>query len=160
MVAKYPSKIRTKNFLSSLSVQSTWCEVAAVNPRNFIGFVRRRRCCLAETFRTLLAQGLSRLENYWSIQWRASPGAIPKSRKRVWFGIHWPIHGQQRAQSYLARYGSSMRSRGVTCTLCGLSANDMEREFKEAGADQFMLKPLPFERQTLQKSLLQVTTTM
>eukprot|EP00977_Amphora_coffeiformis_P002113 scaffold407_cov168-Amphora_coffeaeformis.AAC.9 len=50
-----------------------------------------------------------------------------------------------------------MRSRGVDCTICGLSANDMEKEFSEAGADYFMLKPLPFERPVLEAALLRVT---
>lgn len=51
----------------------------------------------------------------------------------------------------------ALRSRGVDCTICGLSANDMEREFVEAGADKFMLKPLPFERHALETQLLRIT---
>ena len=53
-----------------------------------------------------------------------------------------------------------LRSRGVDCSMCGLSANDMEREFTEAGADFFMLKPLPFERSALEAQLLRVTGRM
>lgn len=53
---------------------------------------------------------------------------------------------------------ADMRSRGVDCTICGLSANDMEKEFTEAGADYFMLKPLPFERPVLKAALLRVTS--
>ena len=50
-----------------------------------------------------------------------------------------------------------LRSHGVDCTICGLSANDMEKEFTDAGADYFMLKPLPFERSVLEAALLRVT---
>ena len=50
-----------------------------------------------------------------------------------------------------------LRSRGVNCILCGLSANDMEKEFLEAGANCFLLKPLPCEPQALEEELLRIT---
>jgi CheY-like chemotaxis protein len=37
---------------------------------------------------------------------------------------------------------ASLRASGSTSTLCGLSANDLEKEFLDAGADYFLLKPL------------------
>jgi CheY-like chemotaxis protein len=46
-----------------------------------------------------------------------------------------------------------LRRRGVTCCICGLSANDTEREFLTSGADFFMFKPLPFEKELLEKEL-------
>ena len=46
------------------------------------------------------------------------------------------------------------RSSGVTCTIVGLSANDMEKDFIEAGADGFMMKPFPCEQTRLEKALL------
>jgi len=39
-----------------------------------------------------------------------------------------------------------LRVRGVDCTLCGLSANNMEKPFLSAGADAFLLKPFPCDR--------------
>ena len=42
-----------------------------------------------------------------------------------------------------------LRIKGVTCTICGLSANDMAEEFLEAGADAFMIKPFPCEKDAL-----------
>jgi CheY-like chemotaxis protein len=44
---------------------------------------------------------------------------------------------------------TALRSMGVACRICGLSANDAEREFLAAGADAFMFKPFPCERQAL-----------
>lgn len=49
-----------------------------------------------------------------------------------------------------------LRSRGVDSVICGLSANDKEREFKDAGADTFCVKPFPCERSALTTELLRV----
>jgi CheY-like chemotaxis protein len=38
----------------------------------------------------------------------------------------------------------AMRAKGVQCRICGLSANDVEESFREAGANAFMFKPFPF----------------
>jgi CheY-like chemotaxis protein len=38
---------------------------------------------------------------------------------------------------------AALRNKGVKCRLCGLSANDKEEDFFEAGADAFMFKPFP-----------------
>lgn len=35
-----------------------------------------------------------------------------------------------------------LRSKGVTSIMCGLSANDLEKPFLDAGADSFMMKPV------------------
>jgi CheY-like chemotaxis protein len=37
----------------------------------------------------------------------------------------------------------ALRAKGVTCRICGLSANDKAKEFLDAGADAFTLKPFP-----------------
>jgi len=49
-----------------------------------------------------------------------------------------------------------LRHRGVTCRICGLSANDKESEFLEAGADLFTLKPFPCEKDALRRELFRV----
>ena len=43
----------------------------------------------------------------------------------------------------------AMRSKGVQSIICGLSANDIERQFMEAGANAFMFKPFPCEKDQL-----------
>jgi DNA-binding response OmpR family regulator len=35
-----------------------------------------------------------------------------------------------------------LRAKGVKSIICGLSANDLERSFLNAGADSFMAKPV------------------
>lgn len=43
-----------------------------------------------------------------------------------------------------------LRARGVKKTvICGLSANDVEAAFIEAGSDFFQLKPIPCEKEAL-----------
>ena len=46
-----------------------------------------------------------------------------------------------------------LRARGFRGRICGLSANDMESQFLQAGADNFLLKPFPCEKELLRKTL-------
>jgi CheY-like chemotaxis protein len=50
----------------------------------------------------------------------------------------------------------ALRAKGVTCRICGLSANDVEKLFEEAGADAFMFKPFPTDRDTLVEKLWRI----
>lgn len=49
-----------------------------------------------------------------------------------------------------------LRARGVTSRICGLSANDAEEAFLEAGADCFLFKPFPCEQEALKRAMAQV----
>jgi CheY-like chemotaxis protein len=49
-----------------------------------------------------------------------------------------------------------MRRKGVKSRISGLSANDKEKEFLEAGADCFTFKPFPCERDALISELRRV----
>ena len=51
---------------------------------------------------------------------------------------------------------AELRSNGCKSRICGLSANDKEMEFLEAGADYFLFKPIPCEANILQKTLHRV----
>lgn len=50
----------------------------------------------------------------------------------------------------------AMRAKGLACRICGLSANDKEKEFLEAGADAFSFKPFPCEPRALTQELCRV----
>ncbi|GAX12250.1 hypothetical protein FisN_1Hh181 [Fistulifera solaris] len=50
----------------------------------------------------------------------------------------------------------ALRKKGVDCRICGLSANDKESEFLEAGADVFTFKPFPCESRALTQELCRV----
>lgn len=51
---------------------------------------------------------------------------------------------------------AELRRLGVQSRICGLSANDKEKEFIEAGADSFTLKPFPCESIALRHELCRV----
>jgi len=51
---------------------------------------------------------------------------------------------------------AELRSNGVKSLICGLSANDKEMEFMEAGADAFLFKPIPCEANILRITLHRV----
>lgn len=53
----------------------------------------------------------------------------------------------------------ALRSRGIKCRICGLSANDKETEFLEAGADTFTFKPFPCEARALTQELCRILFT-
>jgi signal transduction histidine kinase/CheY-like chemotaxis protein len=50
----------------------------------------------------------------------------------------------------------ALRARGVTSTICGISANDKEQEFVNAGANAFMSKPFPCGKDELRTEILRV----
>lgn len=49
-----------------------------------------------------------------------------------------------------------LRNRGIDCRICGLSANDKESEFLDAGANVFTFKPFPCEARALTQELTRV----
>ena len=51
---------------------------------------------------------------------------------------------------------AALRNNGVDCRICGLSANDKEEDFYEAGADAFMFKPFPCESEALRRALIRI----
>ena len=51
---------------------------------------------------------------------------------------------------------AALRNKGVTCRICGLSANDKEQEFFDAGADAFMFKPFPCDEISMTNALRRV----
>jgi CheY-like chemotaxis protein len=49
-----------------------------------------------------------------------------------------------------------LRNKGIDCRICGLSANDKESEFLDAGANVFSFKPFPCEARALTQELTRV----
>lgn len=50
----------------------------------------------------------------------------------------------------------ALRAKGVKSRICGLSANDVEQPFMDAGADTFMFKPFPTKKDALTDELKRV----
>lgn len=53
-----------------------------------------------------------------------------------------------------------LRAKGVTSCLCGLSANNLEHAFVEAGANGFIQKPMPCQKEELTRELWRLTCDM
>ena len=51
-----------------------------------------------------------------------------------------------------------IRSKGIDSLICGLSANEIESQFMDAGADYFLMKPLPTEGHELLQALQRILT--
>ena len=49
-----------------------------------------------------------------------------------------------------------LRSKGVTSAICGLSANDLEDTFIAEGANAFIMKPLPCDKDKLCCELIRI----
>ena len=49
-----------------------------------------------------------------------------------------------------------LRARGSGAKICGLSANDLETQFVNAGADAFMIKPFPTKNESLELELKRI----
>jgi len=49
-----------------------------------------------------------------------------------------------------------MRAKNVESVICGLSANAMEEAFLKAGADSFLLKPFPCNRDAMECELIRI----
>ena len=52
----------------------------------------------------------------------------------------------------------ALRAKGVSSKICGLSANDLEQAFLNAGSDFFVLKPLPCGKDALKRVLIHMCT--
>jgi DNA-binding response OmpR family regulator len=47
----------------------------------------------------------------------------------------------------------ALRANGITSIICGLSANQVQDQFYEAGADAFMMKPFPCKKDAFEYEL-------
>lgn len=50
----------------------------------------------------------------------------------------------------------AMRKKAIKSRICGLSANDLRDAFLQAGADDFILKPMPCKAHELKSVLCRV----
>lgn len=50
----------------------------------------------------------------------------------------------------------ALRAKGVKSIICGLSANDMQAQFLESGANAFIMKPFPCKKDAMAKAFQEV----
>lgn len=108
--------------------------------------------------RKLFVRAVKRAQPSWSIQ-EASCGEIALQRcdaqkfdliflDQYMASVDKQLLGTETAQA--------MRAKGVDSVLCGLSANNIRDAFVNAGADDFVLKPMPCKTEDLNHVLRRV----
>ena len=108
--------------------------------------------------RKLFIRSVRRCCPSWDIE-EASNGEaalqmIDKTNFDMIFMDHYmPCHGRPLLGTETVRL---MRIKGARSVICGCSANEMEAEFLESGADAFVIKPFPCEKESLIAELRRV----
>jgi CheY-like chemotaxis protein len=111
--------------------------------------------------RKLFVRSLRRIRPDWSIHEKESGEAALemvdnneiKSLDLIFMDQYMASHGNRLLGTETV---VQMRKRGVDCTICGLSANDLADAFTEAGADAFLMKPFPSKPDELTEFMLQL----
>lgn len=110
--------------------------------------------------RKLFARAVKKAAPPWTISEAASGEAaiqlVESSSKEfdvIWMDQYMSSTEKQMLGTDAVR---ELRSRGVDSTICGLSANNMEEQFLDAGSDTFLLKPFPSNPIAMEQELLRI----
>ena len=108
--------------------------------------------------RKLLVRAVKRVAPGWRCYEAASGEAALKLAEEECFDLIFMDQYMASVEKQLlgSETVAIMRQRGLQCTICGLSANDKEEEFREAGANCFSMKPFPCEKEKLKHELLRI----
>jgi CheY-like chemotaxis protein len=110
--------------------------------------------------RKLFVRSLQKVAESWTVQEAGNGEAALRlcdaSTFDVIFIDQYMITGNVEKPLLGTETVREMRSRGITAKICGLSANDVELDFLESGADAFIKKPYPCEKGALEKALVRV----
>jgi len=95
--------------------------------------------------RKLFSRSLKKVVDSWDVSEAANGEAAIQMLETQSFDLIFLDQYMSSAEKTLLGTETvrALRSQGVTCRICGLSANDMEQAFLAAGADFFVQKPLP-----------------
>ncbi len=105
--------------------------------------------------RKLFMRSVRKVVNSWDIQEAASGEAALKMTDQKEFDIIFMDQYMASVEKKLLGTETvhALRSKGVRSRICGLSANNVEEGFWNAGADAFMLKPFPCKKDQLEQEL-------
>jgi CheY-like chemotaxis protein len=110
--------------------------------------------------RKLFVRSLRRVAESWKVQEATSGEAALLLCETTSFDVIFVDQYMMSSNGIKPLLGTEtvreMRARGVTARICGLSANNVEQEFLENGADLFIRKPYPCEKEALRIALLHV----
>ena len=108
--------------------------------------------------RTLFSRAVTRVTKGWNISQASSGETAIQMAQKQHFDI---IFMDQNMSSVVKQLlgtetVQALRAQGITSVICGLSANDVERPFQKAGADMFVMKPLPTMANELTQLLFKI----
>ena len=113
--------------------------------------------------RKLLSRSLKRITPTWSIHEAANgetalrmTDSVDRPYDLIFLDQYMASIEKQLLGTETAR---ELRARGVQSLICGLSANTLEEPFRNAGADAFMLKPFPCEKEALNREVHRILDT-
>ncbi|KAG7345286.1 multi-sensor hybrid histidine kinase [Nitzschia inconspicua] len=110
------------------------------------------------TLRKLFVRAVTRVTNGWNID-QASNGetAVVKVQEQHYDIIFVDQYMASTTKQLLGTETTrEMRAKGCQSVIFGLSANDLESQFFEAGSDGFIMKPFPCKPEPLRQELLRV----
>ncbi|CAB9520292.1 sensor kinase/phosphatase LuxQ [Seminavis robusta] len=109
--------------------------------------------------RKLLVRAVRRIGPGWSIQEAASgEAALRLIDQDNTFDLIFMDQYMASTQKQLlgTEATRALRSKGVRAKICGLSANEMAKDFFAAGANAFVCKPMPTRQETLRQVLADI----
>lgn len=108
--------------------------------------------------RKLFTRAIRKVCPGWSIQEAANgETALEKAKDQTFDLIFLDMYMASIEKQWLGTETvRAMRAHGITSIICGLSANDMEANFLQVGANAFMMKPFPCEAGPLRSELVRI----
>ena len=108
--------------------------------------------------RKLFGRSVKKVIDTWDIKEAANGEAAIQMLKTHSFDLIFVDQYMSSAEKTLLGTETvrALRSQGVKSRICGLSANDMERQFLAAGADFFLQKPFPCKSDELRRVLIRI----
>lgn len=108
--------------------------------------------------RKLFSRAVTKVATSWTIAEAASGEAALNLVKSNSYGLIFMDQYMTCTEKQLLGTETvrELRARGFDGIICGLSANDMEGSFMDAGADTFSLKPFPCGREAMTRELIRI----
>ena len=106
----------------------------------------------SKSLRKLFSRSLERATKGWKVCEAESGKAALELVESVQFDLIF-LDQHLEGSDLGTDIAKALRDRGVTSIICGLSADNIETTFKDAGASFFLMKPLPCEKNELTKQL-------
>jgi signal transduction histidine kinase/CheY-like chemotaxis protein len=108
--------------------------------------------------RKLISRSLRRIAPTWSIKGATSGETALRLTDTEQFDVIFLDQYMASVEKQMlgTETARALRANGVKSRICGLSANDAEGPFIDAGADAFIRKPFPCEKQALTREVLRI----